>query len=304
MGGQPSQKQTQNQSQSVNAGPWAPAQPYLTQTLGQIAPFIGNSANLTPGQSSALNILEAQSGGLSRYAPTLNNIANTYLQGGETGQILGFARNTLQDAQSRLAPYTTMDTNPYSNPAFKALTDTLQSDISNQINSQYAGAGYSPVRTGDYAQTLGRGIAQGVAPTFLNAYQTLEGLKTGAINNLYGYGNTTAGILGNLLNQKLQFQQAGSQFGQQGINAEQMPYMQQLQLEAQRRGIPISNISDVAQLLLPIAQTGQSGTTTGYGQGSASLSLPLWQQILGGVSMGLGALGGAKNNGLALPFGL
>jgi hypothetical protein len=74
----------------------------------------------------------------------------------------------------------------------------MSDDITNRIKSQYAGAGYSPVSSGDFAKTLGEGISRGIAPTWLQANNDLENRKLGAMNSLYSAGGQTAGLLSGL----------------------------------------------------------------------------------------------------------
>src|SRR6185312_8181204 len=56
------------------------------------------------------------------------------------------------------------------NPALKAQLDSLTQDITNQVNGQFAAAGRD--MSGANTQTLGRGIAQGVAPVLAAQYNT------------------------------------------------------------------------------------------------------------------------------------
>jgi hypothetical protein len=117
---------------------------------------------------------------------------------------------------------------------------------------------------------LGRGIAQGVAPTYLQAYNDLTNQKTGAINSLYNAGGSTAGLLSSLDTTSLANRQAGVNAAQSALDAKDYSYNQLLSAEAARRGIPMQNISQAENLVLPIAQLGT--TTTGQSTGSYTMS--------------------------------
>ena len=70
---------------------------------------------------------------------------------------------------------------------------TITSDISNQVNSEFAGAGRD--LSGLNQQTLARGLSQGLAAPLLGQYNTDVQNQLAAANSLYGAGNTTAGAL-------------------------------------------------------------------------------------------------------------
>jgi hypothetical protein len=81
--------------------------------------------------------------------------------------------------------------------------------------------------------------------------------------------------------------------------------MMALQAEAARRGIPIQNLADLNSLILPIAQTGRQGTSTGT-QTQQTESNP-WQTAVGGLLGGAGLFGQMTGTGGILsgwnPFG-
>lgn len=286
MGG--STKQTSTTNSTTRTSPYDPTLPQIEGLLGQIQPFVGNSVSASPQEQSALYHLGYNADQGNPYAGKIGSLATDLLNGGTDRT--GIVNNAYSGLQNSLTPYANMDTNPYSNPAFKNLTDTLSTDITNSIKSQYAGAGYSPTRSGDYAYSLGRGISAGVAPTFLQAYNDLTGQKLGAINSLYQGGNTTAGLLSGLDQTALANRQAGVGASTAALQANDSPYERMLQIEAQRRGLPIQNIGQAESLLLPIAQLG--GTSTTNATTTQEKSVPMGQQIMGGITGGLGLLGG------------
>lgn len=260
-----------NQSQSASIAPWAAAQPALTSLLGNITQASGNTG-LTGAENTAIAGLTTNANAGNPYAPGIGGLANDLLTGGQDRT--GYVTNAYNQLQGSLSPYTTMDTNPYSNPAFANYTNTLTNDITDRIKSQYAGAGYSPVTSGDYAQSLGRGISQGLAPTWLQASNDLENRKLGAISSLYSAGGQTAGLLSGLDQNALANRQAGVDVAGSALTAANQPYTATLAAEALRRGIPIENLTGLSNLIVPMAQLGRTvegttqGTTQTVGQGA------------------------------------
>jgi hypothetical protein len=284
MGG--STKTTQNTNSLTRTDPYAPTQPGLQDIISQVS---GQAGNTTPtaNETAALNSLTTNAQAGNPYAGGIAGLAGDLLKGGtdRTGMVSS-AYDTLKGS---LTPFTTMSTNPYDNPAFTNLTSTLSNDITDRIKSAYAGAGYTPTSSGDFAQQLGRGISQGVAPTYLQAYNDLTGQKLGTINNLFSGANTTAGLLSGLDQTALANRQAGIGASSAALQAQDSPYERLLQIEQQRRGLPLQNIGGVENLLLPLAQVG--GTQQTNATTTSEQQVPLWQQITGGLLGTAGLLG-------------
>jgi hypothetical protein len=181
--------QTQEKTTSQQTQPWAPAQPVLTGILGQL----GNvNPNLTGAESSALGGLSANTGFLNQFTPQASGLANTLLAGGGPDRS-GMINDAYAQYQQGLQPFASGNyVNPASNPALRGYLDTIQSDVSNQVNSMFAGA---PGSLRCQSANAARGIAQGEAPVLNDAYNTARNQQLGAINSLYGAGNTTGGLL-------------------------------------------------------------------------------------------------------------
>lgn len=275
---------TSTSTASTTTNPWSPTVDKLKSVLDLIDP---NAANVTGNETNALNALTSNAQAGNPYAPAIGQLATDLLSGGTDRT--GYATNAYNDVRSGLLPYTTMDTNPYSNPAFVNATSTLTNDIADRIKSSYAGAGYSPVRSGDFAQSLGRGVAQGVAPTWLNAYNDLTSTKLGAINSLYNAGNSTAGILSGLDQTSLANREAGIGASTAAQQAKDSPFERLLQIEAMKRSLPLQNTAQLESLLIPPAQLG--GTSQTDQTTTTEQKTPLGQQIFGGILGGLGTLG-------------
>ena len=168
--------------------------------------------------------------------------------------------------------------------------NTLTSNITNNVNGQFAAAGRDG--SGMNQQALARGIAQGVAPVIQSQFNQNVANQQGAAGNLYSAGNTNAGLLSGLQQQFLANQGAGagaastaSDLANSGPNAI-------LQAEAARRGIPVQNLGLLANIGIPIA--GLGGQSSGTGTTTQHLS-PV-QQI-----MGISSLLGNFGTGRAFP---
>lgn len=265
--------------------------PQLEGVLGQIQPYVGNAVNTNPTEQSALYHLgyNAQQG--NPFAPAINGVASNLLAGGGPDRS-GYTTTGYDQLQSSLTPISTQSTDPYSNPSFQNLVKTLTNDTTDQIKSAYAGAGYSPVAAGDFAQQLGRGISQGVAPAFVQAQDTLTNQRANAANSLYQGGVGTSGALSALDQTKLANQLQGVSTSTDALNANDSPYLRALQVSQMGRQLPLSNIGNAESLLLPIAGLGGTSNTNAT-QNTQTSSNP---GLLGSI-MGIGSLfsGGANS---------
>src|SRR5258708_1351501 len=117
----------------------------------------------------------------SSTAPQQNTLSNAY--------------STLQSNLQGIANPATLD--PYNTPGFSDALKTATSDITNQVKGVYAGSGRDPSGAGSFAQSLGRGLTQGLAPTIANQFNTNKSNQMTVAGNLFGAGGSTAsGITG------------------------------------------------------------------------------------------------------------
>jgi hypothetical protein len=276
MGG--STKQTQNTNATTKTNPWDPAIPTLNKVIGQTDALVGNTG-INATESGAFDALTANANAGNPYAANIGGLASDLLGNGER---TGMVRDAYGGLKDSLAPYTNLDTNPYTNEAFTKATGYMSDDIMNRIKSQYAGAGYSPTGVGDFGKTVGEGIARGIAPTWLQGHNDMEARKLGAIEGMYRAGNETAGNLTNMGTQ-------GIGVAQSALQANDSPYTRLLEIESQRRGLPVQNISNIQDLIIPMAQLG--GTSNVNSTTTQETKVPLAQQIMGGIMGGTGILG-------------
>ena len=137
MGGSTTQTQQQNQAQSTT--PWAPAAGTISSLLGQLG---GISANPNATETGALNQLSALGGAGNPYAGSVGNVANSLLAGGGANNQAGLVNNAYSQYQQQLNPYLQSSfLDPRNTPGFSDALNAVNSDITNQVNGQFAAAG-------------------------------------------------------------------------------------------------------------------------------------------------------------------
>lgn len=289
MGG--TSKQTQTTQQRSSQDPWFPTTAGLSQIADKATGMIGGTG-LTGVENTALNTLAGNAADGNPYSGQIGVLANDLLGGGVDRT--GYATGAYDSYKSALDPFARGDyLDPSTNPALGKYLSVLGDDISNRVNGYFAGAGRD--FSGANTQSLSRGLAEGMAPTMLNAYQGERSNQMNAINALYGAGNTTAGILSGLDQTALGNRQAGVGAAAAALDANNYGPQQTLAVEAMRRGMPIQNLSDVAGILGPIGSMGGTGNMSGTAQGTYTKS-PV-DTALGWANVGTSLFGGGSQNG-------
>jgi hypothetical protein len=281
MGGTSTQQSTQNST----TNPWEAATPALKGILGQIQGNLGNTG-ITGAESGALDTITNNANvNASRYAPQIGNYAGELLSGGGATNQAGNVNQNYLDYRTATAPLANnTDYNPYNTPGFKDAINTATSDITNATNGQFAAAGRD--FSGANSMALGRGLTQGLAPTIAAQYNQNVQNQQGAAGNLYNAGNTNAGILAGLQQQKLANQGQGVTAAGQAFEAGNAGANATLAAEAQRRGIPVQALGLLAQIGIPIA--GLGGQSTGNSSGSQTMS---GAQQFATIANGVGSIG-------------
>jgi hypothetical protein len=321
-----------SQSQTQALAPWAGSANLLGDILSRLG---GVPAGLTGAESGALDQLSGIAAAGNPYAPAIGAVATQLLGGGPDRS--ASVNNAYQQYQQQLQPFVSGQyVDPASNPALQGYLDTIRNDVGNQVNGMFAGAGRD--LSGLNQQALARGIAQAEAPVLLDAYKDARNQQLGAINSLYGAGNTTGGLLSSLDQARLGNMQAGIGAADAANAAGMWGPTQMLAIEAQRRGIPLQALAAQYGMVLPAAQafgtrsgsgasagssagqnaTTSAGTSTSQSVGSDtsqttqstpfnpwSLAPLAFLPLTGGASlagMGAGALGGGLFNSLSNGF--
>jgi hypothetical protein len=299
MGGSPSQ--TQNTSQQSQTNPWAPTVPALNNLIGNLSSV---STGVSPAQSAAVNSLLGATSSLPNFAPQAAGTANNLLSGGNANQYAPMLQSAYSGMQGSLSPLANPNNlNPMNTPGFSDALRTMNSDITNQINDQFAAAGrdLSPGNS----TALARGLSQGEGNLIANQYNANAGNLMGAANSLYGAGNATAGALTGLNQAGLgnQVQGAGLAAAIPGLATQNASTALSAANTAQNQ--PFANLAPYEGLLTPLAALGQQ--SQGSGTSTMTNNVPMWQQILGGVMGSSGALGsmfGAPAGGTSAASGI
>jgi hypothetical protein len=260
---------TTEQNQNSTSNPWDKATPALTGILGQLQTNLGNTG-VTGNESSALNTIQQNgAAGAATYAPQIGQYAQSLLGGGGANDQAGNVNKNYQQYAGQTTPLAS-NTNydPMQTPGLGQQLQTIQSDVGNSVNSQFAAAGRD--LSGANQQAYGRGVAQGMAPTITNQYNQNVQNQQGAASSLYNAGNTNAGLLSGMQQQYLANQGQGVGASGQAVDASNMGANSALQAEAQRRGIPVQALGLLSQIGIPIA--GLGGQSTGKSTGSSTMS--------------------------------
>lgn len=267
-------------TQSSTTAPWAEAQPALQGILSQLSGGLNNTG-LTGNETGAINTLESNAGNASQFAPQITDYAKTLLGGGGATDQAGAVNKNYQDYYNATQPLASnTNYNPYDTPGFKDALNTQISDITNGVNGSFAAAGRD--FSGANSMALGRGITQGVSPTIAAQFNANRTAQQGAAGNLYNAGNTNAGILAGLQQQRLANQGQGVAAAGQANEAQNAGANATLQAEAQRRGIPVQALGLLAQIGIPIAGLGSQNT--GQSQGTSTMSgADQFAKIAGGI---------------------
>jgi hypothetical protein len=284
MGG--SSKETKTTNSTATTEPWRPTHPGLFEAINNINGQWGNVAP-TGTEKLAWNQLaqNAQSG--NQYAPAIGQLATDLLNGGTDRS--GDVTRAYENLQHGLLPYAGGDyLDPYSDPAFLKVMDDVRQRATNQVNATWAAAGRD-MSPGN-ARALGEGIASATAPLALDWYNKQQANQMAAINALYNAGNTTAGLLSGLDQTALANRQAGVGVSTAAKQAEDSPWQRLLEIENMRFNTPVQRTGALANLLLPIAQTGSQRTENSTS--TTERSTPIGQQIMGGILGGLGMVSG------------
>jgi len=273
-----------SQTQSSTTAPWAEAQPALQGILSQLTGNLSKTG-VTGGESGALDTLTANGNNFtSQYGQPIADYAKTLLSGGGATDQAGNVNANYQryvDQTNPLASNTNY--NPYDTPGFRDAINTATSDITNNTNGTFAAAGRD--FSGANSMALGRGLTQGLAPTIAAQYNQNVNNQQGAAGNLYNAGNTNAGILSGLNQQKLSNQAQGITAAGAATEAANAGANATLEAEAKRRGIPVQALGLLAQIGIPIAGLGSQ--STGQSQGTQQMS---GAQQFGMIANGTGNL--------------
>lgn len=274
MGGGNQQTTNQSQNSTSTSSPYAPAQPLLQSIIDRIS---GLSGTPTAAQTAAGNNLVAAANGIPNIGPTVQSTADSFMGGDPTGML----NSGYEGLSKTLTPIINSNADPMSNPGMRGWLDTIQNDVSNNVNGQFAAAGrdFSPANS----MALGRGIAQGEAPVLANQYNTNMDRIIGAATGLYNAGNTTAGArTGNMLSGTGLLSSVPGLFMQ--------PAQMQMEAANTQAGLPMNVLQQLEQLGIPLSALGGTTTSSGTGTSTTEQKTDPTSNIIAGL-LGAASLG-------------
>lgn len=249
-------------STQASRDPWERTIHPLGELIAKLRSGIAGSG-LSATESRALDALAANAGAGNPYAGDIAGLAKDLLAGGgpdRTG-LVGDAYRRLQDD---LAPFARGDfVDPSANPHWQKYLATVSDDVQNRVNGMFAGAGRD--LSGANQASLARGIAEGTAPIAASWYDRERERQLGAIDRLQRAGAQTGGLLAQLDQARLDNRVRGVEVAGAAQSAQDSPFLRLLQVEAQRRGIPMQTLSQLAGMLVPIAGLGGSSRSDSQG---------------------------------------
>lgn len=281
--------ETTNTQQNSRTEPWAPAQPVLGGILGALGGRLGELGP-TATETQALGTLAANAQTADRFAPQIGAAAAQMLSGGaDHGPVATAAYDQLQRG---LLPYATGQfTDPSTSPYFQRVMDDAAKRAADQVNSTWAGWGRDA--SPGNARALGEGIASATAPLALDWYNKQQANQLGALNALYSAGAQTAGLLSNLDATRIANQMHGVDAANAAIAAQNAPATALLAAEAQRRGISLDMLRQLAAIGAQIGGLGHQ--TSAQNMSSSQKTSDPVRNIIDGAraAAGLGKLLGS-----------
>jgi hypothetical protein len=285
MGGTSTSQTTQQSSTT----PWDTGQNVVNGIVGALNPLVQNSG-LNSVESNAIAQLEQNAAAGNPYSGQIGGVASNLLNGGGATNQAGAINNAYSQYVAQTNPLASnTNYNPMSTPGFSDALNTANSDITNQINGQFAAAGRSG--SGANTQTLARGLTQGDAALIANQYNQNVQNQQGAAQNLYNAGNATSGLLSGLTQQGVNNQLQGIGAANSALTAQNYGPTAALAAAELGQSIPAQNLGLLAQIGIPIAGLGTNSSGTSNTTNNASLTSQI--ASLGGL-LGAGPSTGAN----------
>lgn len=289
MGGGASQTSNSTTSQSSSTQPWTDAQPLLKNLLSD---YSSANPSVTPEQSAAIANLQGVGGAIPQfgastlYAPITKGLDfNTSPEQAQLASVPGMLSSGLSQ---------TLDQNnldPFKTPGFSDAINTAVDDATKAVKSTYAGSGRDPSGAGSFAQSLGRGIMQGVSPTIAAQFNTNRGAQNSATEALAGTTGSTAVQGAGLKTGDLTAQLGSLGYLPQALQDFVMPAQTQMQFANTAFNQPFANLKDLLGPSLGLGAMGSESQGTGTQSGTVTQSNSGIGNIMGGISGGLGILG-------------
>ena len=167
--------------------------------------------------------------------------------------------------------------NPYDTPGFGDAIRTAIDSATNQTKGVYAGSGRDPSGAGSFAQSLGRGITQGISPTIASQYNQNYSNMAGANRDLLSGAGATASGINSLRQSDFTNMLAGIHGAGALPGLYASPAAAQLSAANAAYSQPYQNLAQLLQPSIALARLGSNS----QGQGtSTQTSNPSWLDTL------------------------
>jgi len=274
---------TTQQAQSSQTRPWEQATPLVQSLFSQ---YGGLNPGVTANQGGALTKLNADVSSIPNLGAAGTGAVNNLFSSAGSAPQVGMLNTAYDTLRTNLLPTASgANLNPYNTPGFGDAIRTAINDTTDKVKGVYAGSGRDPSGAGSFAQTLGRGITQGISPAIASQYNTNFGNMLTANNSIFGGAGTTASAINNLRAGDTSTTLAGLQGagalpglymapGAAAVGAANAQYSQ-----------PFQNLAQLLQPSVALAGLGSSSTGTGD---SVQTSKP---SLMSTIGQGIGAAG-------------
>lgn len=256
-GSSSSKTNTNQQSQSE---PWAPTMPYLTRFLQDID-LTRSLAGPSGDQLDAFTALKEAAAQGNQFAPQINQLANdTFNLQSRSGMADdAFAQLQQQLGDTASGKYLDFNNNPY----IQQMLTQVGNDVQNRINQTFAGAGRNIDGNAAGLQAVARGVTQAQLPILSQLFDSERGRQLDAAGQLFTAGSGTAQLGQNLDMSALTARAGAVPLSNEAMNAKFFGPNQILNLDQQLKELSTDDLSNYANLLLPVAGLGgqQAGTS-------------------------------------------
>jgi hypothetical protein len=252
----------QKQTQQSESNPWGPTIGPLNDFISKLAGQSKGLGQLNGAETEQFDKLKASADQGNPWSSAISGLADKFF--GTTSRS-GDVTAAYAGMKDQLTPYAEgkhldLEGNPY----VKDMLAKISSDVSNSVNSQFAGMGRD--LSGMHVKALSRGIAEGEAPVMAGLYQDAQAKQIDAAKTLGTAGMTSAQTAQGLDKDALAVNALGMDVGDKALDAKNYSANTRLQLEEQLKKLPVDQLGWIAQYLFPAAQLG--GTQTGESQGT------------------------------------
>ena len=282
-----------NQTTTSRTEPYAPAEPYLQDILGEAQNIYrsGVGRSFFPGSTVVPFANQTQEALNLQQAAALEQAQNSPLQA-QAAQTFGQFAMSPQSSYAGLTPQADY---------LSGIRSNITSDVLGDVQSQFGGMG----RTGTSPmaqQAVARGVTQGYAPIAAQLASQERGREQSGMESGFGRQLQAAGQLpGIQQGMDMRRQQAIGQLGSVGSAYENLA-QRQLQDQIQRfqfgQQSPMNTLQQYAGLISPIASGFPTSNQTGPGTQSGGLSGAFGGAVAGSALPGYGALIGGALGGL------